>query len=189
MKKILYLMRHGQTLFNLRNKLQGVCDSPLTREGIKQAIAAGEYFKGIDIDHYYSSTAERASDTLELVTNHKVQYTRLKGLKEMNYGVFEGESEELCPSGKLFDTFFVPFGGEAGEDVKNRIVKTCTDIMEQDDNKVVLAVSHGEAIIRFLSAWNNPSEILDGEVGNCTIFKYEYENKKFKLLKVIRPSV
>ncbi len=34
MKKTLYLMRHGQTLFNLRKKIQGSCDSPLTAEGI-----------------------------------------------------------------------------------------------------------------------------------------------------------
>ena len=37
MKKTLYLMRHGQTLFNLQHKIQGWCDSPLTELGIKQA--------------------------------------------------------------------------------------------------------------------------------------------------------
>lgn len=37
MKKILYLMRHGQTLFNLQHKIQGWCDAPLTPLGIKQA--------------------------------------------------------------------------------------------------------------------------------------------------------
>lgn len=36
MKKKLYLMRHGQTLFNCQNKIQGWCDSPLTEEGIRQ---------------------------------------------------------------------------------------------------------------------------------------------------------
>ena len=37
MTKILYLMRHGQTLFNARGKIQGACDSPLTELGIQQA--------------------------------------------------------------------------------------------------------------------------------------------------------
>ena len=45
MKKTLYLMRHGQTLFNVRRKVQGWCDSPLTQTGIQQAKIAGEYFK------------------------------------------------------------------------------------------------------------------------------------------------
>ena len=45
MKKTLYLMRHGQTLFNLQHKIQGWCDSPLTELGIKQAKVAGKWFK------------------------------------------------------------------------------------------------------------------------------------------------
>ena len=43
MKKTFYLMRHGQTLFNVRRKIQGACDSPLTNLGIEQAQIAGEY--------------------------------------------------------------------------------------------------------------------------------------------------
>ena len=65
MKKTLYLMRHGQTLFNLQHKIQGWCDSPLTELGIKQAKVAGKWFKDHDItfDHAYSSTSERCCDT------------------------------------------------------------------------------------------------------------------------------
>ena len=77
MKKILYLMRHGQTLFNVRRKIQGWCDAPLTELGIKQAEIASEYFKNnnITFDHAYSSTSERACDTLEIVTD--IPYKRL----------------------------------------------------------------------------------------------------------------
>ena len=95
--KHLYMMRHGQTLFNVRRRIQGSCDSPLTELGIKQAEAARELIKDISFDHYYSSTAERASDTLEIVTEGQVPYTRLKGLKERGFGLFEGESEDLNP--------------------------------------------------------------------------------------------
>ena len=95
MKKTFYLMRHGQTLFNLRIKMQGHCDSPLTELGRKQAEVAGEYLKNIEIDHAYSSSLERCCDTLEIATNESIPYTRLKGLKEMNFVVFEGESEDL----------------------------------------------------------------------------------------------
>lgn len=86
-------MRHGQTLFNQRKKIQGFCDAPLTDLGINQAKIAGSYFKenNITFDQAYSSTSERASDTLELITDKS--YLRLKGLKEWNFGTFEGESE------------------------------------------------------------------------------------------------
>ncbi|MGW9978004.1 broad specificity phosphatase PhoE [Staphylococcus hominis] len=49
MSKILYLMRHGQTMFNLRGKVQGASDSPLTELGISQAKQAGHYFLNIII--------------------------------------------------------------------------------------------------------------------------------------------
>lgn len=95
MAKTLYLMRHGQTLFNLRHKVQGWCDAPLTDFGIYQAKVAGKYFKdaGITFDDAYSSTQERACDTLELVTDGKLPYKRVKGLKEWNFGTFEGKAK------------------------------------------------------------------------------------------------
>lgn len=189
MKKIFYLMRHGQTLFNVRRKIQGVCDSPLTKLGKKQCEKAGEYFKDIEIDHYYSSTSERASDTLEIVTDYKVPYTRLKGIKEMNFGVFEGESEDLfTPNFDSNSEFFVPFGGESIEDVTKRMVNTCTEIMEKDDHEVVLAVSHGVACTYFLNVWADAAKIIKNGMPNCTIFKYEYEDKKFRLLEIITPN-
>lgn len=45
MTKTLYLMRHGQTLFNKRHRIQGWCDAPLTDLGVYQAQVAGYYFK------------------------------------------------------------------------------------------------------------------------------------------------
>lgn len=58
----LYMMRHGQTLFNVLKRKQGWCDSPLTELGIEQAKRAGEELRerGITFDHAYSSTSERA---------------------------------------------------------------------------------------------------------------------------------
>lgn len=190
MKKTFYLMRHGQTLFNLRRKIQGACDSPLTELGIKQAQVAGEYFKDIPLDHAYSSTSERCCDTLEIVTDNSIPYTRLKGLKEMNFGIFEGESEDLNPKNKeVFGTFFLDYGGESRAHVRERMVKTCTEIMEKEDHEVVLAVSHAGACLQFLTEWQDLIEELRKGFTNCCIFKYEYEDKKFKLVEVIRHNI
>ena len=96
MSKILYLMRHGQTMFNLRGKVQGASDSPLTKLGISQAKQAGHYFKHnhITFDEAYSSSSERACDTLENVLPDQA-YQRNKGLKEWSFGLFEGDSVQL----------------------------------------------------------------------------------------------
>lgn len=81
-------MRHGQTLFNQRKKIQGFCDAPLTELGIKQAKIAGSYFKenNITFDKAYSSTSERACDTLELVTTK--EYNSSKRIKRMEFRYF-----------------------------------------------------------------------------------------------------
>ncbi len=190
MKKTFYLMRHGQTLFNVRRKIQGACDSPLTELGVEQAKIAGTYLKEIEFDHAYSSTSERSCDTLEIVTEGKLPYTRLKGLKEMNFGVFEGESEDLNPkTPEDYLTFFVKYGGESGDEVKARMVETCTAIMEEENHETVLAVSHAGACYHFLREWHCPKEELKKGFPNCTIFKYEYENKVFTLVDVIRPNL
>lgn len=193
MPKIFYMMRHGQTLFNVRRKIQGACDSPLTELGIEQAKNAREYFKDIELTHAYSSTSERCCDTLEIVTNNSIPYTRLKGLKEMNFGTYEGESEDLDPPYELKETYFKNFGGESRDDVKNRLRETCINIMENDGHDSVLAVSHAGACLHFLRNWASDEEVNAlREKGitfkNCCIFKYEYENKTFKLVDVFQPN-
>lgn len=182
MKKTLYLMRHGQTLFNVRHKIQGWCDSPLTELGIRQAEAAAEFFDDIQLDAVYSSTAERCCDTVEIVTRNKYPYTRLKGLKEMNFGLFEGESEDLHPPKREdFAVRYAEFGGETQAQVAQRMKETCTAIMEAEGNNTVLAMSHAGANINFLSLWTEPMAALKkfGGFGNCSIFEYEYEDGVF----------
>ncbi|EUJ26899.1 histidine phosphatase family protein [Listeria cornellensis] len=182
MKKTLYLMRHGQTLFNVRKKIQGFCDAPLTELGIYQAKVAGDYFKkeGITCGAAYSSTSERACDTLELITD--MPYTRLKGLKEWNFGTFEGESEDLNPP-LPYGNFFAGFGGEREMDFRARLVETMESIMNQEDHDVVLAVSHGAACAQFARNWEANSKIgpITG-LKNCCILKFEYENSNFTLV-------
>lgn len=190
--KTLYLMRHGQTLFNRCHKIQGWCDSPLTKEGIHQAQKARDYFKSrhIYFDHAYSSTSERCCDTLEIVTENQMPYVRLKGLKENFYGELEGESERLNRhlTPKDCETFYLQYGGESSNTVRDRMLATLTDIMEKDDHESVLAVSHSGACYNFMRAIQDPSEELKKGFTNCCIFVYDFEDHHFHLREVIRPA-
>lgn len=188
MKKVLYLMRHGETLFNVQHQIQGWCDSPLTENGKAQARKAGQYFKvnHITFDHAYCSTSERCSDTLELVTD--LPYTRLKGLKENYYGEMEGESERLNRhlTPKDCETFYLQYGGESSNTVRNRMITTLTEIMKKENHQSVLAVSHSGACFNFLRDIQYPMDELKKGFGNCCIFIYEFENDTFSLKQVIR---
>lgn len=190
--KDLYLMRHGQTFFNQEGLVQGVCDSPLTELGQDQARQAGAYLqgRGIRFGHLYSSTQERASDTLELVSD-RTDYTRLKGIKEWNFGLFEAQPERLQPKFRpgatSFEDLFVPYGGEGVDQVGERMLVTLTEVMEQAGAEPVLAVSHGGAMWAFYL--KIAAQALDPKVrfGNCVICHYHYENDQFLLRQVIDP--
>ncbi|MBO2728604.1 histidine phosphatase family protein [Lactiplantibacillus plantarum] len=191
MAKTLYMMRHGETLFNRLKKIQGACDSPLTPKGIADAQRVGAYFQaqGITFDHAYSSTQERASDTLELVT--KQPYERLKGIKEWNFGVFEGESEVLNPKPdpvrRSHGDFFCQYGGESDLQVQERVVKTLTAVMARPNHQQVLAVSHGGASFMFLRQWLSMDEIEQQGIvlHNCAVIKYQYDAGRFTFEKII----
>lgn len=187
--KTLYMMRHGETLFNKRRKIQGWCDSSLIELGIRQAKGAKKYFQdqGITFDHVYSSPSERCVDTLNIITD--MPYKTYKGLKEMNFGTFEEESEDLNPPTEMYETFFTTYGGESRDDVKKRIYKTCLDIMNEE-NETVLIVSHGGACSHFLG------QVIDNDLyqqiksqgfKNCSILKYTFEDGKFTFVDIMRP--
>ena len=80
-------LKANESFVALQDQLEG------TENRIKQARKAYTHFQknNIIFDHAYSSTSERASDTLEIVTDYKMPYIRLKGLKEWNFGAFEGK--------------------------------------------------------------------------------------------------
>ena len=116
-------------------------------------------------------------------------YTRVKGLKEWNFGVFEGKDECLNP--KLpYGDFFKQFGGEGEMELRERMSKTLTDIMNKDDHEIVLAVSHGAACAQFYRAWENHAKVKKTErFYNCCIQKYEYENGIFTLVEIYNKNI
>ena len=173
MIKTFYLMRHGQTRFNVQWRIQGVCDSPLTEERIEQAKAARRYFEqeGITFTRVYSSTQERACDTAELATG-RVDYIRLKGIKEMDFGAYEAHHED----GSDYRDFFVRYGGESTAQVYECMEQTIREVLEDSkEDETLLFVSHGGAIMRFyLHATKNPP-IPKKRPANCAIFKITYD--------------
>ena len=190
--KRLYLMRHGETLFNVEKRIQGWCDSPLTDHGREQARAAGRYLRarGVTFDHAYCSTSEGASDTLERVLDPMgaaLPYERLRDLKEMNYGRLEGCPEFLnCATPEECVTYYLQFGGESSDTVRDRMLAALTQIMERPGHECVLAVSHSGATFNFLRALQDPTVELAKGWGNGTTCVYRFEDGRFALEEVIR---
>lgn len=194
MTKTLYLMRHGQTVFNLKGRIQGASDSPLTTLGINQAQAAKNYFEThhITFDTLVSSSQERACDTLENAAPNQ-KYERLKGIKEWGFGLFEGESIELLKKIKQPDTLYgdyvVPFGGESRAEVETRVYQTLEKLMSNHTAHSALAVSHGSTIGLFIRKVLGKQEGSTYDIGNCYILKFEYNDNTFKFIEIIDPML
>lgn len=197
----LYLMRHGETIFNQQQRIQGWVDSPLTELGIEQARAAGARLRerGVVIDHAYCSTAERASDTLELVLEAMGQplpYGRLKALREVSHGKLEAESERLNRDVPFdqFDAFLTQFGGETQAQVRARMVPALIDIMARPGHENVLVVSHAGASLSTLQAFGAFEQAVAAGIGNCTVWAIAYDAAKagspeaFSLVDIIKPA-
>lgn len=96
-----YFVRHGQTIFNQYDRVQGWSDTPLTNEGAEVARAFGVGSRAIDFTQYYSSDLGRQRETLALImrAHHSKQMpTELEDLREVFFGGFEGLPNETMNS-------------------------------------------------------------------------------------------
>ena len=192
----IYLMRHGETRFNVQERMQGRCDSPLTEKGIQEAKLAAEKLKDIHFSTIYVSTSERARDTAEIVAQYhpgNIVYT--KKICEVNYGDLEGLTfKEADPSSKRFmDTHYGDVGGEEHSDVTRRMYSMFQEIYDthQDQDKVLL-VSHGDFYLVCLEAlfgfkkediFQEASELGIHPVPNCGIAHFKMISTKYELIQ------
>ena len=182
----IYLMRHGETLFNTRKVEQGQCDSPLTENGIRQAEAARSWFENhhINFDAGYSSTLERACDTFEIITDQP--YTRRHDLKEISLGTKEAVSIAEEPPYPYGD-YYIQFGGEGLEAFRKRIFHAMKEIAVKEYDSVqertVLVVSHGMAMRQFMNQINGPDRVPS----NCGIAHIVYDDSGFHFQNLIDP--
>ncbi len=89
----LILVRHGQSLWNLEDRFTGWVDVPLTALGEQEARNAGTKLKGTDLQVAYTSTLQRAQDTLRLIQESggmSLPVIRDQALNERHYGDLQG---------------------------------------------------------------------------------------------------
>ena len=141
MDTIIYLTRHGQTLWNIEKRLQGRGNSPLTEDGIERAKELRDRIKNIHIDIIYSSPIERALNTANIIKGDKdVEVVTDDGLMEMCFGDYEGrKTDEVMQENSSWDISLIIKGntklsapnGETLEEVRNRVSITMDRIIEK----------------------------------------------------------
>lgn len=184
MKK-LYLLRHGQTEFNVKKLVQGRCDSPLTDLGRQQAGMAAAWLKAHNVvpDKVVSSPLGRAMDTASLVATELLgrdaAVEPCEGIIERSYGTFEEGPHDALPT-DVWDPGedLVPFGGEGSRALQERMVGTLTNLMGAEGIETLLAVSHGSASRQFIKAVAPGGFEFPTKLPNCAIMIFDFEEEK-----------
>lgn len=154
----LILVRHGQSLWNLEDRFTGWVDVPLTELGELEATSAGLKLKGTKIDVAYTSTLQRAQNTLRLILQSmgvSVPTIRDEALNERHYGDLQGlnkartaekfGAEQVKIWRRSFDV--PPPNGESLKDTAARTLPFFERCIMGDiaQGKNVLVVAHGNS--------------------------------------------
>lgn len=148
----LYLVRHGQTEWNLETRMQGHKDSPLTKLGITQAQRLHDKLMNEKIDLICSSESKRAYDTAKIVQGSlDIPLYLYKELKEINMGEWEGmkQTDIINKYPNTWNNFwnnpskYSPIGdGESYHELKNRVIPAIENIINLNQGKSILIVTH-----------------------------------------------
>ena len=176
----IYLVRHGQTDWNITRKIQGSTDTELNATGLAQAHELAEKLAadGVQYTKVFSSPLKRAATTGRIAAEKLgVPFETVDGLQEMCLGTWEGLQwkqvmEERTDEYNVWRTnrrFLRAPEGESYQDVLERAVPALRKIAAEAEGDV-LVVSHGAAIVTIIS-WLKGLQLRDiGDnfsLGNC----------------------
>lgn len=156
----LYIVRHGETDWNLQERMQGQIDIPLNETGIKQAKILAKKLKNIKFEMVFSSDLLRAKRTAEIIAlEHKLAVKTTKALRERTFGKYEGINYKEYH--KLFEQFFRKSyneryskkaydNTESNEELMLRFIPIIRELSVAYPGKNILVVTHGGVMRAFL---------------------------------------
>ncbi|MDO8885296.1 alpha-ribazole phosphatase [Candidatus Oleimmundimicrobium sp.] len=155
-----YLVRHGETEWNSKGKYLGLTDIPLNNNGERQAKALSSFLSKERIDAVYSSALTRTIQTARIIAEpHGLNVCKVPGLNEIDFGEWDGLTyfEIKDKYSNLADDWLnktsevqIP-GGETWDDFKTRVLSGLRKILNENENKNILIVSHGGPIKTIIS--------------------------------------
>ncbi|MCI0765053.1 histidine phosphatase family protein [Bacillus sp. TL12] len=207
----LYVTRHGKTILNTNKRIQGWADSPLVEKGIEVVKGLGNGLQDIPFVDAYSSDSGRAIETANLVLKYsgqsKLKLEQRKDLRELNFGIFEGDKVEnmrqaiqniagvkgITESMELSIKEFTNFIAEADttkqaenwEVFSTRIKKEIDTISEdtaQNGGGNVLVVAHGLMITALVEMLDSSKTKMG--VKNASVTKILYKDGEYTIESV-----
>ncbi|MFQ3647849.1 MAG: histidine phosphatase family protein [Anaerolineae bacterium] len=188
-----FIVRHGETDYNLSGRWQGHLDIPLNRLGREQAQQVASALASRGLQAVYSSDLARALETAQAIAAGAglTQVRTDKRLRELNCGIFQGLTRsEIALTYPLeinhwdhSDDFVIPTG-ESRLQVKARVADFWQYLMRHETAERVAIVSHGGSIRWLLNSLFDKALIDGYHFVNTSVTTLEREGDHWKLVTV-----
>ena len=178
---VIYVVRHGQTNWNLENRWQGRSDIALNDNGINQAKDVKKQLSPIKFDICISSPLKRAAKTAEIISSPKCKIIYDNLLIERCFGKREG----LIDNDKIpqnydynLDNLDENYGDNSFETFRSLLnrAEAFLEKIKQRKEQYILIVSHGEflkALNYVIVGYDKNTNFDDYQIENCGFHKYE----------------
>ena len=177
-----YFIRHGQTVWNVANKICGATDIELTEKGHQQAIETGQEIlrQGIHADEILYSPLMRAADTAKHISEITGIPARVEPrLKEQNFGKYESTARDGAKFREAKKQFVVRYeGGESMLQLAQRVYNLLDEV--KASGKTCILVAHN-GIARVVQSYfyeMTNEEYAAFGVDNCAILQYEFSGEE-----------
>ncbi|MEP2772303.1 MAG: histidine phosphatase family protein [Fulvivirga sp.] len=191
--KKIYLVRHGQTDYNLNGIVQGSgIDASLNEKGQQQADIFYSSFSSVAFDKVYTSALKRSIQSVQQFIDDGVPHQVVPELNEINWGTREGikitpEEDEYYHSvikkWQEGDVSLEIEGGESPQQVFERQTKALDVILANHTEETILICMHGRAMrILLCQMLNYPLHCMDMfEHSNLCLYKLNYTGNMFSV--------
>jgi len=181
-----YLVRHGETVWNAARRIQGQSDSALTAKGEQQAFQVAERVKSLGITHVIASDLGRTRRTAEIIAVACGCGVILDPrLRELNMGVLEQRPlDELTAEEESWRKALVDGTengripqGESMAELASRMHEALNACLELPEGSRPLLVSHGMALGALVSTilGLSPSAERRLRLRNCSISRVDHQ--------------
>ena len=186
----IYVVRHGQTDYNINGLFQGRKDIPLNSVGIKQAEETAQKFKNISVDIILVSPLTRAKETAKYISNVTgVKPIIEQDLIERNFGDMEGKpNREDCNIKMLLDyeKNYNICNVEPIQSLFKRVSDCLDKIIDKYMGKNVVLVTHGgvaQAIDIYFHGFPENKDLQSIALKNCEVREYVQNERLIDKIK------
>ena len=140
----LYVVRHGETIWNVEHKVQGITDIPLTDKGRLEASELQDLISTLNIDVVISSPLSRAKETAKILIDSKLPINTDDRIKERDWGMNEGALIDTVDRWDCWDVILNTKvqNIECIQDFMYRVSNFIEEIKIKYKDKNVLIVTH-----------------------------------------------